>query len=77
MVLILRLNAFGIKPLLLFAFFWATEALLIWFAWQNLSAPQTNFLAAMLLLVFWTVVSIAMTLKLYKNVIVLKHSRQV
>ena len=33
-------------------FFWATEALLVWWAYQQLYGSQTNFLASAMLVVF-------------------------
>lgn len=69
-----RWGALSAWSALTLLFFWGAEALFVLFAWQNRGAPQTNFLAAVLLLGFWTLVSVAMTLRLYRKVVGLGRS---
>ena len=47
------------------AFFWGVELLFVLLLLRNLFAPQNNFLMAVILAIFWTVLSVVMTLRLY------------
>lgn len=46
-------------------FFWGVELLLVLLLWKNLFGPQNNFLMAVVLVLFWTILSVIMTVRLY------------
>lgn len=58
-------------------FFWGVELLLVLLLWKNLFEPQNNFLMAVLLILFWTILSVVMTVRLYGKTSKLKSNLSV
>jgi len=68
---LVKTGAAGLWSGALLLFFWGTEALLLYFAWQTRNSNDSTFLAAALVLCFWSVVCVLMSFRMYKRALTL------